>query len=131
MRETQLPTATASARRRITPAYAGNTSLSCFLKILIRDHPRVCGKHSSLYPYGAKPPGSPPRMRETLPVPTLLMAASRITPAYAGNTARLTPSLLANWDHPRVCGKHLTETNLPCFSAGSPPRMRETLYILY
>ncbi len=86
MRETQLPTATASARRRITPAYAGNTfEPVCFFK-LTRDHPRVCGKHNISISHFLFLIGSPPRMRETLIFNTSASIQLRITPAYAGNT---------------------------------------------
>ena len=131
MRETLFFCFVQASLIRITPAYAGNTRVVLPYTKNKQDHPRVCGKHYESHVTKQKFLGSPPRMRETLKFISIRSKAARITPAYAGNTARLTPSLLANWDHPRVCGKHLTETNLPCFSAGSPPRMRETLYILY
>ena len=70
----------------IIPAYAGNT-MACrpFLRP-IRDHPRVCGEHSSnvmIFGVGA---GSSPRMRGTPTRPCTSSVRSGIIPAYAGNT---------------------------------------------
>ena len=50
----------------ITPACAGITILTSFLKCLIRDHPRVCGNYVRDVPIFHKHTGSPPRVRELL-----------------------------------------------------------------
>ena len=48
---------------RITPAYAGKSSLYFFSRMLLKDHPRVCGeKYAQSYLKHWRR-GSPPRMR--------------------------------------------------------------------
>ena len=48
----------------------------------------------------------------------------RITPAYAGKSAYLSPEDTAGRDHPRVCGEKLCPAEPYYFFGGSPPRMR-------
>ena len=91
----------------ITPAYAGNT----------RRHTNRRGLQL----------GSPPRMRETRTVQSNALTFRRITPAYAGNTKLIYTLSAVHEDHPRVCGKHLTDSRCERLESGSPPRMRETL----
>ena len=76
------------ARKGITPAYAGNTSLAVFSTALLRDHPRIRGEHLKSYELNSIYPGSPPHTRGTQDVKALEEAIRRITPAYAGNTWR-------------------------------------------
>ena len=69
----------------ITPARAGNRSLSWFAAGLCEDHPRACGEQineSGLY---ALVLGSPPRVRGTEPHLHGLLRGHGITPARAGN----------------------------------------------
>ena len=47
MRGARLATRSASGVPRIIPAYAGSTSRRTHAYVRIRDHPRVCGEHSS------------------------------------------------------------------------------------
>ena len=90
-----------------------------------RDHPRVCGKNSTLSVLLKKVLGSPPRVREKLS-PTLAHSIkSRITPACAGKTLVLVRSLPKYRDHPRVCGKNQWESYTAKTERGSPPRVRE------
>ena len=49
---------------------------------------------------------------------------SGITPAYAGSTCKVRLSGSVRWDHPRVCGEHVSMTERMRLSSGSPPRMR-------
>ena len=65
-------------------------------------------------------------MRETPNKIAFILACSGITPAYAGNTITDGRKSTNDWDHPRVCGKHLRKKALKFKAAGSPPRMRET-----
>ena len=48
---------------RITPAYAGKSSVDFDLWYSIRDHPRVCGEKQILMYALIGSAGSPPRMR--------------------------------------------------------------------
>ena len=50
----------------IIPAYAGNTVRMACLSSARRDHPRVCGEHSSVAVMEQPGMGSSPRMRGTL-----------------------------------------------------------------
>ena len=76
------------------------------------------------------PGGSSPRMRgarldicdESIPI--------RIIPAYAGSTLSHPNTLVALWDHPRVCGEHRPGRPLVWCDGGSSPRMRGALKML-
>ena len=71
---------------RITPASAGKTCL--YLCDLVRtwDHPRECGKNSTLILLLNINIGSPPRVREKHTLPLLPSDVLGITPACAGKT---------------------------------------------
>ena len=70
----------------ITPACAGNSIVYPETRLLIRDHPRVCGEqHAEGHGPGAGV-GSPPRVRGTAPWLAWADAGHRITPACAGNS---------------------------------------------
>ena len=69
---------------RITPAYAGKSTLRCCSRLPSGDHPRVCGEKpdsSGLPPFLQ---GSPPRMRGKAKQNSVEQLQSGITPAYAG-----------------------------------------------
>ena len=69
--------------------------------------------------------GSPPRVREKLAFHEDEYFDDGITPACAGKTtSKLLTKDLA-WDHPRVCGKNVTEEVGEIRDVGSPPRVRE------
>ena len=70
----------------IIPAYAGNTNVSYWSFASSRDHPRVCGEHSSTLVQAQCRAGSSPRMRGTPANHSRLSVAHGIIPAYAGNT---------------------------------------------
>ena len=115
-----------SRRAGIIPAYAGNTRRGQREGRGWRDHPRVCGEHSSETSRRALSAGSSPRMRGTPvsvdePAPEL-----GIIPAYAGNTHSLTEGSNRWRDHPRVCGEHLSADAVTRYVPGSSPRMRGT-----
>ena len=114
--------------RRIIPAYAGNTRGRILFDLSGGDHPRVCGEHS--VPLGDWPSdwGSSPRMRGTLAVSVSTVLVFGIIPAYAGNTIPLRLLLLMFWDHPRVCGEHISVSGFAPAVMGSSPRMRGTRY---
>ena len=111
----------------IIPAYAGNTYNPYPCGTGDRDHPRVCGEHSSIARATSLRPGSSPRMRGTQRQSFRSDFRIGIIPAYAGNTGgeRIVDDGL--WDHPRVCGEHYWIGISHVFSWGSSPRMRGTL----
>ena len=78
-----------SIGRRITPACAGNTSLTVTSLKTPRDHPRVCGE----YIFASRPRktqgGSPPRVRGIPLYEPSDDSYGGITPACAGNTFAL------------------------------------------
>ena len=96
----------------IIPAYAGNTASRRGHCRRIGDHPRVCGEH----PYRIIPipedMGSSPRMRGTLQHESLHVEHKGIIPAYAGNTQHIITERHLYGDHPRVCGEHLTNSQI-------------------
>ena len=53
-----------------------------------------------------------------------------ITPAYAGSTQYNLSFLVERQDHPRVCGKYVSNFLTGCMFPGSPPRMREVLNVV-
>ncbi len=73
-------------RRRITPAYAGNTIYAMESVRYGQDHPRLRGEHHFYYSSISSLIGSPPPTRGTLLCGVAKVADGRITPAYAGNT---------------------------------------------
>ncbi len=52
-----------------------------------------------------------------------------IIPAYAGNTFLLPFPLLAQGDHPRICGEHFDAVKSRVYVRGSSPHMRGTLAV--
>ncbi|KXG91403.1 hypothetical protein HMPREF3232_00001 [Fannyhessea vaginae] len=109
----------------ITPACAGKTQkLSC-CSLRFEDHPRVCGKNSSLVKYTVAALGSPPRVREKRISAEAIISRTRITPACAGKTITLIYHMLISRDHPRVCGKNDDDYLEEIEEQGSPPRVRE------
>ncbi len=71
---------------RITPACAGKTFSFLVTMLLIRDHPRVCGKDNIRSLPDLVKEGSPPRVRERRIGNFLIISSPGITPACAGKT---------------------------------------------
>ena len=75
-------------------------------------------------------------MREPPFLLCLCISYTRITPACAGTTCRLRIGEYDRedhprvWDHPRVCGNHLTSSSCIEITRGSPPRVREPLTLI-
>ena len=69
---------------RITPAYAGKSTLLYFTLLLGRDHPRLCGEKIVSFFFFLRFLGSPPPMRGKGWVKCILGKCGGITPAYAG-----------------------------------------------
>ena len=66
-------------------------------------------------------------MRGTLLSGNISSKIMGIIPAYAGNTSNVKSRVILGWDHPRVCGEHLSVPMGVGGSWGSSPRMRGTL----
>ena len=126
MRGTQSRCRPCMRRTGIIPAYAGNTRPALARRSIARDHPRVCGEHSSRMLEKLASVGSSPRMRGTPVVPPAYPTFTGIIPAYAGNTPRPDPWTGFPGDHPRVCGEHRSLSDLSDLEGGSSPRMRGT-----
>ena len=112
------------AEERITPAYAGKTSMPCSTARFISDHPRVCGENGKNIPTLTLTAGSPPRMRGKRRNDGFAQFLTGITPAYAGKTSWHTEQRRCYSDHPRVCGENGYIPARCGIREGSPPRMR-------
>ena len=112
---------------RITPAYAGNTRKDRRCCSKKRDHPRLRGEHFIVDGFPTTLQGSPPPTRGTLRLALSSSLTTRITPAYAGNTVRVSPTELLLEDHPRLRGEHPPIYLKITVQGGSPPPTRGTL----
>ena len=126
MRGTQMVEGGPESASGIIPAYAGNTSHRHERGNCCRDHPRVCGEHTSMIGFAAMTAGSSPRMRGTLEETADDACAGGIIPAYAGNTPPQSGPVRGCRDHPRVCGEHVQVKMPAAGGQGSSPRMRGT-----
>ena len=110
---------------RITPACAGKTGIYHQSTKVSQDHPRVCGKNRLTCNNALMRLGSPPRVREKPIFTSQTDLLAGITPACAGKTLSSYNHRGLCWDHPRVCGKNVTEMVVSFDMPGSPPRVRE------
>ena len=122
------------AKARITPAYAGKSSLILSHKLIQKDHPRLCGEKLIRPCVDCVASGSPPPMRgkgrrtqNAAGQPGITPAYAgksqrqlhtqgrcRITPAYAGKRLISSISAPPQRDHPRLCGeKQLPQKRSP------------------
>ena len=124
MRGKVFPPYSPAWKYRITPAYAGKSSLPFPPRKCCRDHPRVCGEKRARKTSTARWQGSPPRMRGKVMRCSICQRGSGITPAYAGKRRPLLCPKCTKRDHPRVCGEKLMTPRAAPAGAGSPPRMR-------
>ena len=69
-------------------------------------------------------------MREELKFTYVAMEQHGITPAHAGRMREPATSGNDYQDHPRACGKNMTLADTAACYLGSPPRMREELYVM-
>ena len=127
MRGTLLSAHDGTEADRFIPAYAGNTVKMKRPGAGATVHPRVCGEHDVHALFRQHCLGSSPRMRGTLAVEILCLAAHRFIPAYAGNTSPPRFSRRRRSVHPRVCGEHPAKIARQLARPGSSPRMRGTL----
>ncbi len=82
---------------RIIPAYAGNTQATAPSFRLSRDHPRICGEHSSSELITIMSMGSSPHMRGTHRIQGRGCNLPGIIPAYAGNTHMTSIIVQRSW----------------------------------
>ena len=109
---------------RITPAYAGNTSLILPNKSGFEDHPRIRGEYAFTVFSTLNFLGSPPHTRGILFAIWHCFSFFRITPAYAGNTLRYRYATREIRDHPRIRGEYVTDAIKDVKNPGSPPHTR-------
>ena len=110
--------------RGITPACAGKRQVFLTARILVEDHPRVCGEKNSIALPFWRWMGSPPRVRGKVKRLTLCVLSERITPACSGKSRWPVCSPAVTRDHPRVCGEKETCEWIGRYKQGSPPRVR-------
>ena len=116
---------------RITPAYAGNTEILEVREFKTGDHPRLRGEHSKALRLIKGRQGSPPPTRGTHIIKRIRFKRTRITPAYAGNTALLQGRKSQVRDHPRLRGEHALIQAYDRGKEGSPPPTRGTPIFKY
>ena len=90
---------------RITPAYAGKSTVQGRNAYHGQDHPRVCGEKALPASWRLPVPGSPPRMRGKADFDVCSDRQCGITPAYAGKSLARRCVVPRSRDHPRVCGE--------------------------
>ncbi len=90
---------------RITPAYAGKSTVVGGLLQYHRDHPRLCGEKYATINIDKMHKGSPPPMRGKGGYNSRHYDQYRITPAYAGKSQAGSLSHKRIEDHPRLCGE--------------------------
>ena len=125
VREKRIQTIIFRSCSGITPACAGKTDSLCKSARQIRDHPRMCGKNSTLRNATWPISGSPPHVREKPPLHPWCRSTTRITPACAGKTTTDTNCIGMPLDHPRMCGKNHLYIRGVGLRLGSPPPVRE------
>ena len=109
---------------RITPAWAGKSSLGISRAAAIWDHPRVGGEKCHGYSVLCHSRGSPPRGRGKVIDEMSQKLEGRITPAWAGKSEKRQGSPSGYEDHPRVGGEKSVFASFDTASLGSPPRGR-------
>ena len=113
--------------RWIIPAHAGLTVILSHSFIPLRDHPRACGAHHTIFNLCFNDMGSSPRMRGSRPSALSAASPCGIIPAHAGLTLEEALDLAALRDHPRACGAHAQMIIQLTIAEGSSPRMRGSL----
>ncbi len=95
---------------RITPAYAGKTTVKISQGWNVKDHPRLRGENKQCQRSGADCRGSPPPTRGKPRPDNGTVAVLRITPAYAGKTLHSQVARSIDGDHPRLRGENPVRT---------------------
>ena len=108
----------------IIPACAGSTVRACSLRLVMWDHPRMCGEHWMLALTVDGEEGSSPHVRGARVdfLPDQLEVG--IIPACAGSTCAVSCPLPSVRDHPRMCGEHAWFEACRVELEGSSPHVR-------
>ena len=113
-----------NSRVGITSACAEQTTGFVGRVVPDEDHLRVCGADSFPRRGCDAHLGSPPRVRSRRHQETHVSLAVGITSACAEQTPPGSGRGYAAWDHLRVCGADIDNTNSELYQEGSPPRVR-------
>ena len=108
----------------IIPACAGSTHCPPTHLVSARDHPRMCGEHSSgigMIRYGT---GSSPHVRGARADTIVRTCLRGIIPACAGSTPTPSAGRTSRRDHPRMCGEHALVKLKDTGDRGSSPHVR-------
>ena len=117
--------------RRIIPAHAGQTDRLSHLSRRFSDHPRACGANFGFRQILERVAGSSPRMRGKRSGGHGRAHLRRIIPAHAGQTVSEITVSNDPTDHPRACGATREIGLVTPAHAGSSPRMRGKLCLLF
>ena len=98
---------------RITPAYAGKSTLCQKVNCRVGDHPRLCGEKGKYHALYFVTKGSPPPMRGKVGYAVVGNGGYRITPAYAGKSPCSAFYDMRTKDHPRLCGEKFSSSHSP------------------
>ena len=135
-------------RRRLIPAWAGNTLWWWFWWSCVQAHPRMGGEHIQAStaapvtvgssPHGrgtpspphtsTSPPGSSPHGRGTRLLRLRGQVGDGLIPAWAGNTCPMASPTTRPWAHPRMGGEHWVVETGSRQSLGSSPHGRGTCH---
>ena len=108
----------------IIPACAGSTVRNEAPLKSNRDHPRMCGEHSSSSLFNTSDGGSSPHVRGAQYSSDSIHLNTGIIPACAGSTTMMAISSAVDRDHPRMCGEHTGGPSGVYGSLGSSPHVR-------
>ena len=112
------------AKRRITPAWAGKSLVSCEADFRRWDYPRVGGEEYAWCARYRLLGGLPPRGRGRVKQTVKIGNETRITPAWAGKSRNWRIAARPSWDYPRVGGEEWHSVAEPGMRPGLPPRGR-------
>ena len=113
----------------IIPACAGSTQQTCSFLRLKRDHPRMCGEHRRYFARQSPRLGSSPHVRGAPDQRADEQADRGIIPACAGSTTLGRRSRTSYWDHPRMCGEHISRNMTSLLTWGSSPHVRGAQHV--
>ena len=112
---------------RVIPAWAGNTQGDNPRRCWTSGHPRMGGEHKANPNLGISKSGSSPHGRGTRARNSVRVRASRVIPAWAGNTPPPAARRSRGTGHPRMGGEHDMRKFTSYVSTGSSPHGRGTL----